>query len=96
MSYCITNKMIEKLALRLNKLAGTPEVPCKRGDNGELEWQEGHYHISYAYGGACLHQITAGGGVCDIFHCGHVSKRDLYNRISAFIDGYQAAKDDAS
>ena len=26
-----------------------------------------------------------GGGVRDVFSCGHVTKRDLYNRMSAYL-----------
>jgi hypothetical protein len=29
--------------------------------------------------------MTEGGGVRDVFSCGHVTKRDLYNRMSAYL-----------
>jgi hypothetical protein len=34
---------------------------------------------------------NAGGGVSEPLHCGHVTRRDLSDRIAAFIAGYDAA-----
>jgi len=36
--------------------------------------------------------VTDGGGVSDVFGCGHVTKRDLSARISAMIAGIYAAQ----
>jgi hypothetical protein len=48
----------------------------------------GNYHLSGAYGGFSLHRMdTDGGGVQDVLGCGHISKRDLYDRMHAFIRG---------
>jgi hypothetical protein len=33
--------------------------------------------------------VNTGGGVTDIFGCGHVAKRDLANRMQAFIKGLE-------
>ena len=38
---------------------------------------------------------TPGGGVSDVFGCGHVSKRSLSERISAMLCGLEAARADA-
>jgi hypothetical protein len=48
--------------------------------------KHGAYHLSYAYGGVSLHQYIKPGSTAihDTFRCGHVPKRDLYNRIQAF------------
>jgi hypothetical protein len=35
--------------------------------------------------------VTEDGGVSDVLRCGHVSKRDLYNRMSAYIQGREDA-----
>ena len=54
-------------------------------DSIDLE-KEGAYNLSYAYGGVSLHKYIKPGStaVNDVFRCGHVPKRDLYNRIQAF------------
>ena len=40
-----------------------------------------------------LHQMSnEGGGVSDVLRCGHQSKRELSNRLSAFIAGIETAK----
>ena len=55
--------------------------------NAILEQKTDTYLLSYAYGGVSLHRRGDGGGITDVFGSGHITKRDLYGRISAFIDG---------
>ena len=82
-----TRKQLEFLCERINAAQKTPAQPFERID-GSLVGQIGNYHLSGAYGGVSLHKtMTTGGGVCDVFGCGHVTKRDLYNRMSAFLAG---------
>jgi len=58
--------------------------------DGSFDTQIGNFHLSHAYGGVCLHRmVNEGGGVTDIFGCGHVTKRDLANRMQAFIKGLE-------
>ena len=46
------------------------------------------FNISSAYGGYCLHLIhRPGTAVSDVFMCGHIPAKDLFYRMSAFIDG---------
>lgn len=81
----ITQRYLDSLCERINNAKKTPAQPYERLD-GNLVGQIGNYHISGAYGGVCLHQIaTKSGGVRDVFSCGHVTKRDLYNRMSAYL-----------
>tara|TARA_R110000868_G_scaffold117014_1_gene310970 strand:- start:217 stop:480 length:264 start_codon:yes stop_codon:yes gene_type:complete len=77
----ITQRYLDSLCERINSAHKTPAAPYD--DNGA---QVGNYHISGAYGGVCLHQIaTESGGARDVFSCGHVTKRDLYNRMRAYL-----------
>ena len=55
--------------------------------NAILEQKTDTYLLSHAYGGVSLHRRGDGGGITDVFGSGHITKRDLYGRISAFIDG---------
>lgn len=81
----ITQRYLDSLCERINAAHQTPAQPYGRID-GSLVGQVGNYHISGAYGGVCLHQIaTESGGVRDVFSCGHVPKRDLYNRMTAYL-----------
>ena len=95
----ITSSQIEHMALAINKQLGTPLEYFARDSNGDpvrtpratWEIELGHYHISRAYGGVCLHRTdNEFGGVGDVFNCGHVPKRDLYNRMRGFLAGVEA------
>ena len=81
----ITRKQLDFLCERINNAKKTPAKPYERID-GSLVGQIGNYHLSGAYGGVCLHQtMTEGGGVRDVFSCGHVTKRDLYQMMRAYL-----------
>jgi len=85
----ISQKMLENKADYLNEILGRPIAPWRKDKyTGEYKANIGNYHISYAYGGACLHEMTnEGGGVsCPIVH-GHVPKRELFGLMDAFIAG---------
>ena len=61
-----------------------------------MKAQIGNYHIDGAYGGVSLHQmVNDGGGIRDVFSCGHVPKRELFDRICAFMEGIRTAQDAA-
>ena len=92
MKNTITIKFIEAQVNRLNILTNSPLVPYVRtGDRYEA--QIGNYHLSGAYGGHALHRMgNEGGGISDVFGCGHVTKRDLSNRISAMIAGIESLR----
>tara|TARA_R110000868_G_scaffold273607_2_gene532747 strand:+ start:142 stop:411 length:270 start_codon:yes stop_codon:yes gene_type:complete len=85
-----TQKQLEFMCARINSAKKTPLAPYERID-GSLVGQIGNFHLSGAYGGVCLHQtMNEGGGVRDVFSCGHVTKRDLYNRMSAYLVACEA------
>ena len=73
----ITEKMLEARVATLNMLKGF--------ENPEYS-TIGAYTLDYAYGGVSLHQYrNESGGINDVFSCGHVPKRDLFNRICAYM-----------
>ena len=79
----ITDKQLDAIAERLNKLTNSPLTPWING-----KAQIGNYHISHAYGGVCLHRMhNEGGGVSSPLSCGHVTKRELADLMYAFIAG---------
>jgi hypothetical protein len=82
----ITLKDLQKLVDRINTIKGVPLKPWEDKD-GKFAANIGNYHLDGAYGGYALHQMmTTGGGIKDIL-TGHMTKRDLYNRMQAFICG---------
>jgi len=87
----VTKKDLKSQVDRLNREMNLPLVPYIR-EGDKFIAQIGNFHLSGAYGGYSLHKmVTDGGGVSDVFGCGHVPKRDLSARISAMIVGIDAA-----
>ena len=81
----ITQRYLDSLCERINTAQKTPTASYARIDD-KLIGQVGNYHLSGAYGGVSLHQIvTESGGARDVFSCGHITKRDLYNRMRAYL-----------
>lgn len=89
----ITDKYLEAVVARINAAMGTPCEPYTQNADGHgFRANIGCYHLSHAYGGVSLHQMSnASGGVRDVFGCGHVPKRDLGNRMHAFLAGIDTA-----
>ena len=75
----ITEKMLEARVDCLN---------VAKGFNNPEYSTIGAFVLSFAYAGVSLHQyVNEHGGVNDVFRCGHVPKRDLFNRICAYTEG---------
>jgi len=88
----VTKKDLKAQVDRLNREMSLPLAPYIR-EGDKLVAQIGNYHLSGDYGGHALHKmVTDGGGVSDVFGCGHVTKRDLSARISAMIAKIYAAQ----
>jgi hypothetical protein len=91
MSQRITVAYLTAVIGRINRAMGSPSDPYIKGEDGRYRGQTSCYHLSRAYGGFCLHRmVNEGGGVSDVFRCGHVPARDLANRMHAFLDGIEA------
>ena len=81
----ITIKFLQAQVDRINRTVGAPMAPYADGAANI-----GNYHLSGAYGGYALHRMeNIGGGVSDVFRCGHLTKRELSVRISAFLCGIE-------
>lgn len=79
----ITEKDLEAVVLRINNITNSPVKPYFDG-----KAQIGNYHLSHAYGGVSLHRMhNEAGGVTTPLNCGHISKRELYNLMQAYISG---------
>lgn len=83
----INNKDLEVLCDRLNEYT---KAPLRAWDKDTKKANIGNYHISGAYDGVSLHRIcNDGGGIHDVLRSGHIPKRDLYNRMQAYIMGLE-------
>ena len=81
---------LEYLAGLINQATNSPMETLTRDESGKLTANVGNYHISGAYGGVSLQRNVNLRGACtDVFNCGHVPKRDLYNRMRAYLAGLQ-------
>jgi len=87
----ITLAHLSAVIARINRATGSPADPYAKQPDGSHKAQPGCYHLSRAYGGYSLHQMSnENGGVRDVFACGHISARDLANRMHAFLAGFDA------
>ena len=89
----ITEKDLAQQVATINRITGMAATPYSKRANGEgYTGNIGNYHLDGAYGGWKLVQMmNEHGGIHEITH-GFVSKRELYNRLGAFIAGLQTAK----
>lgn len=84
----ITDKMLRLRVEWLNELTKSPTKPYTRNEAGQLKANIGNFHLSFANGGVCLHRMhNEAGGVSTPIISFHTTKRDLYDRINAFMDG---------
>jgi len=91
MTMRITEKDLQATCDRINRIMNTPLEPYARAE-GKLVTNVGCYHLNHAYGRVALHQMyNECGGVRDIFGR-HMPKRDLYERMRAFIKGLEEVK----
>jgi hypothetical protein len=86
----ISRKDLEYFVNELNELTNNSLKPYEQID-GKLIGQIGNYHLYGAYGSIALHQtMNEGGGIKEIF--GLSTKRELYNKIRALIQGIELGK----
>ena len=102
----ITLNDIEAQLVYLNDITHSPERPYGRKEFGK--WvgggrlgrsgglgraQVGNYHLSQAYGGVCVHRVaTEAGGITTPLSQSHISKRECYVELVAFIKGIEAGR----
>lgn len=94
MSDRITEKQLESLVDYINTITNNPKESYSKVEDGHYRANIGNYHIDGAYGGVTLHQIvTDGGGVTAPLGGGYFTKRELYQKLNAFIHGITVGKE---
>jgi len=87
----ITIKHLQALCDRINRTLGTPMEPYVKQSDGSYKAAIGCYHLYQAYGGVNLvRMVSDGGGISNVLGCGCIPKRDLYDRMQAFLSGIEA------
>lgn len=83
----ITESNLKAVIARLNRATGSPEQPYAAG-----EPQANCWHIGYAYGGYQLQRMSSRPGCTGVStYGGYGTKRDLWDRVQAMLDGIAAA-----
>lgn len=80
---------LNAVVARINRVTGSPQTPYTRTDDKTV-CNIGNYHLDSAYGGHSLVRMHNDGGGIESIISGFHSKRDLYNRMQAFISGLDA------
>ena len=92
MTQRITDKQLQAIVDRLNRVTGSPAAPYIDG-----KAQIGNFHLSHAYGGVCLHRMhNECGGVSSPLSTGHISKRELAGLMYAFLAGIEFARQEVA
>ena len=83
----IKMKDLEILVDRLNRIKKTPMEPWSKCNDKKSDFKGniGNYHIDSAYGGHKLVQMSnINGGIKKITY-GYITKRELYEKLTAMI-----------
>ena len=85
----ITDKDLIAVVARINRVTNSPDKPYVDGKP-----QAGCYHLSHAYGGVALYRMALPMPLpsAHIFY-GHGTKRELYDKMQAWLAGYELAKE---
>lgn len=88
----ITEKHLEAVVARINAATNSPALPWSPRDGGGMRANVGNHHLDYAYGGVALHRMESeGGGVSTPIGGCYCTKRELYERMHAYLAGLQVA-----
>jgi hypothetical protein len=90
----ITDKHLKSLVDYINTITDSPKESYKLGQDGRYHAQIGCYCLDYAYSGVQLQRIcNDGGGVSQPIGGGYGTKRELYEKLQAYIRGIQDGKE---
>ena len=89
----ITERHLQAIVNRLNEITSSPMEPYTRDADERFVANVGNFHLDYAYGKVKLVRMgNESGGITSL--TGFGTKRETYNAIHAFMDGYVSALTD--
>ena len=96
----ITEADLQAICDKINTATGSPLKPWTSTTDGDSTATIGStanvgcYHISCAYGGVALHRVhNSGGAISNPLGGGYMPKRELYERLQAFLSGLSHTKE---
>jgi len=88
----VTQNDLNILVKIINKLTNSPPNPYTMIPGGKSESNPLHFYLDYGYGGVSLERICSDGqGASEIFP-GHGTKKELYEKLKAYILGLSFLK----
>jgi hypothetical protein len=88
-----TLKQLRYLVDELNRETGNPMASYTRQADGTKHANPGNYHLDEAYGGVNLAQMSnTGGGIHHPIGSGFYTKRELAEKIRAYLCGLRERK----
>lgn len=85
----ITESDLKSVVARLNRITNSPKTYMTDGKTNI-----GHYCLSWAYCGVQLQRIcTDGDATTNVLGGGYGTKRELYEKLHAFISGIEYAQE---
>jgi hypothetical protein len=91
----VTDKQLQAMVDRLNRLTGNPAEPWTRGEDGRNRANLGNYHLSFAYGGVDAHQMTNEGGGVRSLTGRHGTRRELETFFCGMMQGIETQQKNA-
>ena len=89
----VTKKDLENMVRHINEATGNPIEAYTRQEDGRHKANIGNYHLSWAYGGVCLEQMSnEGGGVRTVLWTGYTTKGRLMEAMQAYLAGIDAGR----
>ncbi len=89
----ITDKQLQAMIDRLNRITNNPAEPWTRGEDGHNRANIGNYHLSFAYGGIDMHRMVNEGGGCESLNGGHGTRRELEGFLRGMLRGIESQRE---
>jgi hypothetical protein len=88
----ITKKLLVARIETINSILGLPATPYTLHEDGTRSVNQGVFILTQAYGGYGVGKMSEEGGTWSAIWHGHITARDAYERLSAFIAGLTFTK----
>jgi hypothetical protein len=88
----ITKKLLVARIDTINSILGLPATPYTLQEDGTRSVNQGVFILTQAYGGYGVGKMSEEGGTWSAIWNGHITAKDAYERISAFIAGLTFTK----
>jgi hypothetical protein len=88
----ITKKLLQARIETINSILNLPATPYTLNEDGTRSVNQGVFILTQAYGGYGVGKMSEEGGTWSAIWHGHITARDAYERISAFIAGLTFTK----